>query len=92
MRARGDLIRAVLYIGAIFALHETMSLGETVILLAGGLVLLIAGIRFARHFFSDEATWERRRRRSNAPISTRGKRPSVKLSVRAKRRQSRRQK
>ena len=46
--------------------------------------LVIAGIRFAAKFFSEDAKRERRRRRSNSPISARANRPMVKFSVKTK--------
>jgi len=49
-----------------------------------GVAVLAAGYWVATHFFSAEARWERRRRRSNAPIANTSNRPSVKLSVRTK--------
>jgi len=61
-----------------------MSLGELVVITLGGLLLVFAGIRLARNFFSEEAKRERRRRRSNAPISTKSHRPTVKFSVKTK--------
>lgn len=62
-----------------------MSLGEFVIIALGGLLLVIAGIRLATKFFSEGAKRERRRRRSNSPISARANRPMVKFSVKTKR-------
>jgi len=73
-----------LYMGDGLAINGIMSLGELVVITFGCLLLIVAGIKFAGRFFSDEAKWERRRRRSNAPISTRSNRPSVKLSVKTK--------
>jgi hypothetical protein len=49
-----------------------------------GVALLAVGYWLVAHFCSEEARWERRRRRSNAPITNKSNRPSVKLSVRAK--------
>ena len=63
-----------------------MSLGELVVIALGGLLLVIAGIRFSTRFFSEDAKRERRRRRSNTPISARANRPMVKFSVKTKRR------
>lgn len=54
------------------------------------LVAIIAGAALvvscwiAKHFFSDTARWERRRRRSNAPIASKHNRPAVRLSVKVK--------
>jgi hypothetical protein len=61
-----------------------MSLGELVVMTLGGLLLVVAGIRLARSFFSEDAKRERRRRRSNAPISAKSNRPMVKFSVTTK--------
>ena len=47
-----------------------------------GLVGLVAAWWLVTHFYSDEARWERRRRRSNAPIINKRKRHTVKFSVR----------
>lgn len=66
------------------ALNEFMSLGELVVIALGSLLLVVAGIRLARGFFSEEAKRERRRRRSNAPISSRSNRPTVKFSVKTR--------
>jgi hypothetical protein len=63
-----------------------MSLGEFVIIAVGGVLLLIAGFRFAAKFLSEDAKRERRRRRSNTPISARANRPMVKFSVFTKKR------
>ena len=66
------------------ALNERMSLGELVIIVVGGLLLVLAGIRFTQRFFSHGARLERRRRRSNSPISAKSNRPMVKFSVKTK--------
>lgn len=63
---------------------SAMSLGELVVITLGSLLLVVAGIRLARSFFSVEAKRERRRRRSNTPISTKSSRPTVKFSVKTK--------
>jgi len=49
-----------------------------------GVMAVTGGVLIVRHFFSAEARWERRRRRSNTRISSTAKRPMVKLSVRTK--------
>lgn len=49
-----------------------------------GVAVFAVGYWVVTHFFSDEAKWERRRRRSNAPIAKKTNRPTVKLSVRTK--------
>ena len=61
-----------------------MNLGDPIVLAIIGGSVVIVGIWIARHFFSDDAQWERRRRRSNARISSRAKRPMIKFSVRTK--------
>ncbi|MGC3961246.1 MAG: hypothetical protein QM813_25960 [Verrucomicrobiota bacterium] len=61
-----------------------MSLGELVVIALGGLLLVIAGLRLAGKLFSPESRNERRRRRSNAPVVSRGNRPMVKFSVKTK--------
>jgi hypothetical protein len=63
---------------------DSMSLGELVVITLGGLLLVVAGIRLARHFFSEESRWERRRRRSNARIAAKSNRPMVRFSVKTK--------
>ena len=58
---------------------------ETPILIAIIVVaVIIVGGWVAKHFFSDEARWERRRRRSNAPIASKHNRPTVRFSVNLK--------
>ena len=81
---RENFVRAKLYIGGGIALNDRMSPGELVVIALGGLLLVIAGIKLAAKLFSDEARWERRRRRSNSPISTKSNRPMVKFSVKTK--------
>ena len=81
---RKSFVRAKLYIGGGIALNDFMSPGELVIIALGGLLLVVAGIRLARNFFSADAKWERRRRRSNSPISAKSNRPTVRFSVRTK--------
>jgi len=49
-----------------------------------GVIAVIAGAWVVRHFFSAEARWERRRRRSNTRLSSKVKRPMVKFNVRTK--------
>ena len=79
-----NFVRTKLYIGDGIALNEFMSLGELVVITLGSLLLVFAGIRLARNFFSADAKLERRRRKNNAPISTKSNRPTVKFSVRTK--------
>jgi uncharacterized protein HemY len=53
-----------------------------IILLAVIAAIAVALVVWAiNHFFSAEARWERRRRRSNAPIQSTTRRPSIRLSV-----------
>ena len=59
-----------------------MNFGNPLVLLILGLVAGGAGYWLATHYFSAEAKAERRRRRSNAPIKSNAKRPTVKFSVR----------
>lgn len=66
------------------ALNDFMSPGELVVIALGCILLVVAGIKLATKFFSDDARWERRRRRSNAPISTKTNRPTVRFSVKTK--------
>ena len=47
-----------------------------------GLAAVLAGYWVATRYFSGEAKMERRRRRSNAPVSSKRKGPMVKFSVR----------
>ncbi len=49
-----------------------------------GVIAVMGGIWIGRHFFSAEARWERRRRRSNTRLSSKVKRPMVKFNVRTK--------
>jgi hypothetical protein len=48
-------------------------------------ILVALTIGWTVRHFSEEARRERRRRRSNAPIVSKGKRPTVKFSVRTPR-------
>ena len=56
-------------------------------IIAGAALVVVCWV--ARRFFSDEARWERRRRRSNAPIARKQNRPSVRLLVNLKKRKKR---
>ena len=60
-----------------------MDLKDPLLLVIFGVAMLATGYWVVTHFFSQEARWERRRRRSNAPIASKSNRRSVKLSVRA---------
>jgi hypothetical protein len=59
-----------------------MNFGNALVLAVIGLVAVFAGYWVATRFFSSEARIERRRRRSNAPVSSKRKGPMVKFSVR----------
>ena len=61
-----------------------MSLENLITLTGAGAIVVAGGYWIAKHYFSDEARWERRRRRSNAPIANKSNRPSIKLSARTK--------
>ena len=60
-----------------------MTLERALVFVVMGLAAIFAGYWVATRYFSDEAKMERRRRRSNAPISSKRKGPMVKFSVRA---------
>jgi hypothetical protein len=61
-----------------------MDFKDPLLLAILGVAVLAVGYWVVTHFFSEEARWERRRRRSNTPITNKSNRPSVKLSVRTK--------
>jgi hypothetical protein len=61
-----------------------MNLDNPIALVILGLIAVIGGTWVVRHFFSADARWERRRRRSNTRVSSNAKRPMVKFSVRTK--------
>ena len=60
-----------------------MTFDSLLVLGVMGLAAVFVGYWVATRFFSEEAIRERRRRRSNAPISSKRKGPMVKFSVRA---------
>ena len=61
-----------------------MNFGGLLTLFAVG-VLVFAALMFLSRYFSSAARAERRRRRSNRPIASRGNRhPTVKFSVKTK--------
>jgi len=64
---------------------------ETWILLAIiALVIFVVGWS-SKYYFSDEARWERRRRRSNSPITTKhNHRSSVRFSLNLKKKRKKR--
>jgi hypothetical protein len=61
-----------------------MNFSNPVVLLILGILAVIVGAWVVRHFFSTEARWERRRRRSNTRVSSTAKRPMVRFNVRTK--------
>ena len=63
-----------------------MNLDNPFSLAAIGLIVLVALIGFAAHFFSPEARLERRRRRNNYRVISKTRRPMVTLNVRNKKR------
>jgi len=63
-----------------------MNLDNPFLLAAIGLIVLVALIGFAAHFFSPEARLERRRRRNNYRVISKTRRPMVTLNVRNKKR------
>jgi hypothetical protein len=60
-----------------------MNFEPILMLVVAGLVVL-AVIWWLARYFSTEAKLERRRRRSNARIASKTRRPSIKFSVRTK--------
>jgi peptidoglycan/LPS O-acetylase OafA/YrhL len=61
-----------------------MNFGNPIVLVIVGIFAVIGGAWIVRHFFSAEARWERRRRRSNSRVSSTVKRPMVRFNVRTK--------
>ena len=61
-----------------------MNFGNPIVLASLGVVAVAGGAWVVRHFFSADARWERRRRRSNTRVSSTAKRPMVRFSVRTK--------
>jgi hypothetical protein len=61
-----------------------MNFENPLVLLIIGLVAAMVGYVVITHLFSEEAKQERRRRRSNARLTSKAKRPMVKFSVRTK--------
>jgi hypothetical protein len=72
----------VLYIPATIAKKISMNVGMQAALVILGVFFVIVGVLLLRHYFSPEARWERRRRRSNARVSSTARRPTVKFNVR----------
>jgi len=63
-----------------------MSFDNPFVLAAISLIVLVAMFGFAAHYFSPEARLERRRRRNNARVVSKTRRPMVTLSVKTKKR------
>jgi hypothetical protein len=61
-----------------------MNSDNSIVLALLGVIAVMGGAWAVRHFFSAEARLERRRRRSNARVSSTVNRPMVKFSVRTK--------
>jgi hypothetical protein len=61
-----------------------MNFGNLILISIVGAVAVISITWLVRHYFSAAARYERRRRRSNTPISTKSTRPTVKFSVKTK--------
>jgi len=61
-----------------------MSFNNPVLLVAVGLIVLVAIVGLIAHFYSPEAKLERRRRRSNYRVVSKTRRPMIKLSARTK--------
>ncbi|MBE0545315.1 MAG: hypothetical protein IH623_28585 [Verrucomicrobia bacterium] len=60
---------------------------NTVLLALLGVVVIAIGVWALRHCFSPEARLDRRRRRSNSRVISNAKRPMVRFSVRARKKQ-----
>ena len=63
---------------------QPTNFANPVLLAAVGLIVLVAMVGFAAHFFSPEAKLERRRRRNNYRVISKSKAPAVRLNARAK--------
>jgi hypothetical protein len=63
-----------------------MNFGKLVLLAVVGMIVLVAMVGLIAHFLSSEAKLERRRRRNNSRLISKSRRPTVKLSVRTKKR------
>ncbi|HEU5069306.1 MAG TPA: hypothetical protein VFV96_02715 [Verrucomicrobiae bacterium] len=66
------------------ALKRGMRFGTLMLALLGVVLVVLAGYWMTTHFLSDQARWDRRRRRSNRPVVNRRRQPAVKFSVRWK--------
>jgi len=61
-----------------------MNLNNPIVLASLGGLAVVAAAWIARHFFSAEARWARRRRRSNTRVASTAKRPMMKFNVHMK--------
>jgi hypothetical protein len=61
-----------------------MNFAHPLALLIIGLLATVVSYWVVTHYFSGEATQERRRRRSNSRLTSNAKRPTVRFSVRTK--------
>jgi hypothetical protein len=59
-----------------------MNFGNATLLAVLGVAVVIGAVWIVRRFFSADARWHRRRRRSNTRLASNAKRPTVKFSVR----------
>ena len=64
--------------------NRSVNFANPFVMLVIGLVVIGAIYWLATHYLSAEAKAERRRRRSNAPVRSTAKRPSIKFSVKTK--------
>jgi hypothetical protein len=79
-------LKAGLYILELSDKETAMNFENPFLLLVVGVAVAATGYWLATHFFSATARRERRRRRSNTPVINTSNRPSVKLSVRTRKR------
>ena len=63
-----------------------MNFGNPIVLVILGVIAVTGGAWMVRHYFSADARWKRRRRRSNTRVSSTAKRPMVRFSLRTKNR------
>ncbi len=66
-----------------------MTFGSPILIALSIAAVILVGGWIAKHFFSDESRWDRRRRRSNAPITSKRSGPSVRLLTNLKKRKKR---
>jgi len=65
------------------AKSKPVTFGTPVVLAILALVAVVS-YWLAAHYFSGNAKWERRRRRSNSPVVSKRRGPAVKFSVRTR--------